>query len=551
MLKKIDTEACKALLISGNADELRRFTDSIKSQPDLVYQFESVFDELSMNDEIALDMPPARQEVFEMVDTSITALQDFMADKPGGQPPTYAKFSHHGDSFTLDIGWFDDRAGDVAWDRIEREVDDPLLQFVEIAYAFDELDYRFEAKKPEAKDPPMYRYHPERFKAFHPSAEAIGKIYRHKVDPKSGMLTLDLMNEMAPAVYGDYNKLALNYPRRWTLNAPSPSLALEAAIDMATAYGRFVQAGRQIMDFPPALVETLRETDVDDIPMNTIKTPYACQYLHFGPQEHLELDPGWLVDGVYVETRGDAGDLRFTVTAVPKDSSLARLWFVHPEPMYTQDFVQDFRTMDLATAIDTVLADRLNALEERRQSSGGDITKQVNTGLAEEGVALPDGTKVVDISNNMAEVRIAQTSRRHEVYKKALQLAVNALCYITAYPDDIDTVWPDGTPDALRIKADSGKGKESARAKSKLAALGYVPVHICGKKIEEQLHVAGIGGHARGPGVATHWRRGHWRNQVHGEGRSLRKLIWVMPMLVGAGKTEAKEDALGHLYLVS
>ncbi len=34
-------------------------------------------------------------------------------------------------------------------------------------------------------------------------------------------------------------------------------------------------------------------------------------------------------------------------------------------------------------------------------------------------------------------------------------------------------------------------------------------------------------------GKRFHWRRGHWRNQAHGEGHSLRKFIWLEPMAVG------------------
>jgi hypothetical protein len=53
----------------------------------------------------------------------------------------------------------------------------------------------------------------------------------------------------------------------------------------------------------------------------------------------------------------------------------------------------------------------------------------------------------------------------------ALQLVVHALRYISAYPDDIAAVWPAGTPESLREKTEHGKGKEIARAKSKLTAL--------------------------------------------------------------------------------
>ena len=87
------------------------------------------------------------------------------------------------------------------------------------------------------------------------------------------------------------------------------------------------------------------------------------------------------------------------------------------------------------------------------------------------------------------------------------------------------------------------KGKEQMRTKSKLAALGYVPIHICGKRIAGQRAVYGI--HAQEHShITTYWRRGHWRNQVHGPARSLRKLIGVMPVIVGS-KSHDEPDT-GH-----
>ena len=34
-----------------------------------------------------------------------------------------------------------------------------------------------------------------------------------------------------------------------------------------------------------------------------------------------------------------------------------------------------------------------------------------------------------------------------------------------------------------------------------------------------------------------HWRRGHLRNQAHGQARTLRKLIWIEPVLIGLAET--------------
>lgn len=41
----------------------------------------------------------------------------------------------------------------------------------------------------------------------------------------------------------------------------------------------------------------------------------------------------------------------------------------------------------------------------------------------------------------------------------------------------------------------------------------------------------------------THWRRGHWRNQRTGAGRTGSKLVWLEPMLIGAKAQEAEAPA--------
>lgn len=539
----------RPLFESADSEQLRKFTRAIANRPDAVLAFERAFSTLMDEGTTDWEGTPDQRAFLEMISDSQEALETFLADMSLQQLGTYLVFRNHGAEATIELGWLDARAGEVTWDRWTGIVDDAVMAFADIGFMFDRRDYRCEPQEKVPSEPPLYRYHPERFKAFHACAESVGKIYRHKVDGRSGMLTIDLLNELMNVVVAEMNDRNMRYPRKLTLDAPSPSLVGESLVTLATAYGRYVQAGRQIMDFPPALVEMLAKTDVDDIPLDTIKMPYAAQYLHFGPQADLELEPGWLVDGAYVEGRGEAGDLRFTITAVPADRSLSRLWFVYPEPEYTQDFVGDYRKMDLATAIDTELSDRLVGLNESVGKPGGDITERLQSDMAAVGAEMPEDLRVLDVSPRLAKERLEQVNRRHPVYRLALQLVVNALCYVTAYPDDIKSVWPEGTPVSLKAKADSAQGKEARRARSKLAALGYVPVHVCGQRIEEQRNRIGIASLDHGH-VASHWRRGHWRNQVHGPGRSLRKLIWVMPVLVGASHRD-DEPGTGHLYLVS
>jgi len=46
--------------------------------------------------------------------------------------------------------------------------------------------------------------------------------------------------------------------------------------------------------------------------------------------------------------------------------------------------------------------------------------------------------------------------------------------------------------------------------------------------------VQGGDGESTGAGVRLHWRRGHFRRQVCGEGRAQRKMIWIKPHKVGS-----------------
>ncbi|MDN7534052.1 hypothetical protein [Burkholderia orbicola] len=536
-----------ALLANGYTDEVRLLTKSIQTNVDEVLDFEEAFDQLNTEGLINWVGTPSQEASMVRVENSLEEMCTFLEGMDVFE--SYVAVTNHGREVTIEIGWHDMRAGPVVWDRWTVEVDDPVIAFADIGFLFDDKQYRCGPKAAEKPEPPLYRYHPERFKSYREYAESIGKFYRHKVEPVSGMLTLEQLNEIVRFVMLELNVRSMRFPRKQKDSHPSPSLVSESEMTLATAYGRFVQAGRQIMDFPVELTEMLARTDIDDIPLTNIKLPYASQYLHFGPQAELELEPGWLVDGAYVEQRGHSGELRFTVTAVPADRGLSNQWYLFPEAQYTQDFAGNFGSTDLATAIDTVLSDRLAGLQHQQAKAGGDITAAMQIGLASMGTTIPEGLRIVDVGPEMAAVREDINNRRFPIYKAALQLVVNALCYVAAYPNDIDTVWPLGTPESLKQKVLSGKDKEKMRAKSKLASLGYVPVHVCGKRIVEQRNALGI--HPSGHGqVATHWRRGHWRNQVHGPGRSLRKLIWLMPVVVGS-KPGTAEPEDGHLYLVS
>lgn len=539
------------LLSEGYSDKVREFTRSIRYSPDAVKEFVSALNLLAANDLIYWEDVPSQERLEDKTEESLLEMAQFL--KGIGRPfQSYFLLIMHGTEATFEIGWLDKMAGQVMWDQWTEEVDDAVIAFSEAGIIFDVSNYVCAPKAAKKPEPPLYRYHPERFKAYRDYACEVGRYFQRNVDSESGMMTADQLQSVMAIVSEEMSERARLVPRKLKFACPHPSFVMNAELTLATAYGRFFQAGRQIIDFPQQMTDLLGDSDIDDIPLNAIKMPYASQYLYFGPQEDMEIEPGWIVDGAYVEQRGEAGDIRFTITAAPRDHARSAEWCTFPEVQYTQDFVGEFRSMDLATAIDTVLSSRLAVLAEQKSQKGGDITAQVEAQPFVYGRTMPAGIQIVDVAPQMASLRDDETRRRHPVYKKALQIVVNALCYVTAYPDDIETAWPDGTPASLLGKANSGTSKERARAQSKLASLGYSPVNLCGKHFEEEVKRAGIDpGAIKKGSVAMHWRRGHWRRQAHGTGLSLRKMVWVMPTMVNKKNNKSDGPELGHIYLVS
>lgn len=297
-------------LADGYDEEVRAFTRSIQAKPQQVFLFERHFDALVFDNLIHWNGTPSQDATLAKVAASEEQMRQFL-EGIGRPYESYLIVTNHGTEITFEVGWRDQMAGNVVWDRWIEAVDDPVMAFANAGFLFDLLDYQCATRPTEKPEPPLYRYHPERFKAYRDYAEIVGKFYRQKVEPQSGMLTVPQLNEVMRVVFTELNRRSMDYPRRLKESHPAPSLVIEAEETLATAYGRFVQAGRQIMDFPPALTEMLAKTDIDDIPLNSIKLPYASQYLYFGPQVALELEPGWFVDGAYVEQRGLSGDVGF------------------------------------------------------------------------------------------------------------------------------------------------------------------------------------------------------------------------------------------------
>lgn len=538
--KKVTYDTILAWAKQGYTPQVREYTKQIEFNPESVIDFCDSVGSLFSDYEWVEDsrFTPA-------ADTITESLAEFDEFIEGKTVDVIVRIVRTTPVLTVEISWISPQAGEVLWDRFSVECEDAVILLTLFNWGRF-LEYQLAPPIERKTVSPMHRYHPERYRSTRKFSGKIAKLYKDHAIFKNGGVTQDVLDRALGFLVPEMNDRAINYPRRYKRDEDSPSRVMSLELNLAVAYARFAQAGRQIMDFPPALCEMLSHTDIGNIPVGEIRLPYVCQYLYFGPQKHLQIAPGWFVDGAYIESRGEPGEFKIVLTSKPPSEDVADLWFLRPEPSYSQSFSSLHREADLATALEEVLNERLAELFTTEEVSERGITQEAQEMLRSDGYAV----SLVDISGQTARADIDDTNLRHPIFLEALKLIINGLLYITTYPEDIQTTWSEKAPYPILQKALHGNSKEKAKAKSKLEDLGYSAVHLCGQSLKVQQEI--MPSQPTGDGhKSLHWRRGHWRNQPYGEGRKLHRLRWIMPMLVGAKHSPGDDPDLGHVYLVS
>lgn len=362
----------------------------------------------------------------------------------------------------------------------------------------------------------MLAYHPERYRQGRP---VIRRLERMSHLIPHGYPTVDQHQEiidiMQRAQRADIMAVDVN---------DRPKTTAVYVNDMATAmhYLSYVGAGRNIFHFKEALAEAFRRTDVADFAVGEIRLPYPVVYLSFGPQVDLEPfgDDG-LIDGAYVSCHGDAHiQIMLTTRRPPSDKP----WFQYVERYYYLSLELKNPEQPLLEVVEAALADEL----EQSARCGNDHA----AAAAELGIASRAQTTAAE--------RAAEYRYGYPHFLEGLRLIVNALAYVAHYSDDIERRWPESTPQSMLDKLARAKThKERRREEAKILSLGFTRINLCGLGF-------GDSGDCRQSGdMSSHWRRGHWRLQPHGAGRSLRKRVWIMPVLVRPDK----ELKAAHIYL--
>lgn len=382
--------------------------------------------------------------------------------------------------------------------------------------------------------PSTDKYHPFRYALQRPFARQVASYWGSAVGTAM-VPTSTAFEGLQHIIYNGYNDALSELPFE---QRPSTMDLLFDETNRAVTYGSFCANGRNIFDFEPQLLELFRHTDVGDIPASAIRLPFRNCYLAFGLVDDLALTGNRWVDGAYVYTQSVHGK---EFLHVDLSTTSGNGVYRGPAAFVIERDIRYHLVFDIAQdrSLADVVAEALAEEENTLQAPAG-FAEQF-AGAAQE--AAQQGVKIRSAREEGGRRRAAELVERFPIFRKALNLVVNALCYLTAYPDGASLEWPADAPPSLTEKADHGAThKEKRRAESKLLPIGFTRVQFC--RVRD-----GHGHISPGtPGVKQHWRRGHWRNQPYGEKRALRKLLWIMPVLVGSESEDGVEP--GHIYTV-
>lgn len=264
---------------------------------------------------------------------------------------------------------------------------------------------------------------------------------------------------------------------------------------MESSVSAFHSTGSNIFDVSP-LAEMFRHTSVDEVSVQDLKLPFDAFYIHFGraatlPSPHT----GVFVDGCYIQSDEEYISLHFVCT------------FIAAEAMESLPPVERFqrfaRGYTCLLFLDQTIPENVASCSTREWCHSAPWWEGF---LAEP-----------------------------------LRIAVNALCYLNYDKREVEATWPERAPARLVRQTQSPKPTERRRTESKLNALGFSIVNLCGRRLAQEAARAAVGTSPR-----SHWRRGHWRHQAHGPARAQRRLTWIWPTMVGAGALP--EEVAGHVY---
>jgi hypothetical protein len=277
-----------------------------------------------------------------------------------------------------------------------------------------------------------------------------------------------------------------------------PNLAnhpeLTRGLCITTSYLHHERLGGVVIESTKALEQLLLASDLnDDLPAHLFMPPYPAIYLHFTPYAAHALRVSLKADGVYADIHGV-----FCVTETGTDG------------------VRHYCLMAVLSHSDT------------------------NGNLIGINLTLQGG------ENDTLNDAIARAGGDKPHLNEWHQHMVSMVAKVFLYMGMKDSRQVAHTPhkDTLSRLALVGN-KKHAKLSRQVERL-YDSIRVGPDGLPDDLH-GGAGDHQ---GVAPHWRRGHFRMQAHGPKSALRKMIFMMPTLIGKDRLGQQEAPVPKSYKV-
>lgn len=362
------------------------------------------------------------------------------------------------------------------------------------------------------------------------------------------ILTEDQFRELGDTVIRRLNDALDEVPRA---RRPRDSAMMIGHVEMMTRFGMLWQGGCRILSVSEELQQAICLSELDMIRLGDVRLPHDRFYVAFPGGLNLRMVDTDIdgrvttsdIDGAYVLShKSEVGmvSLEIVVTGKRIDGESAELpWPLRKEDHYTFHIKgQTEDTFDDAVgfAIESGLLDT--------------TVDQGQVDRFREGIAasMPDAA-AAGIELRAPEItgfeRDATFNDRNLVdARKALAAVLGVIFALTAKPEleDMTPRWPAGSPETL-VRGHSKSQANKARRNIEIALLksGFLPVHRVSLETLKTANERSIErGRPDNRATRPHWRRGHFRRQPYGPGRTKTRLIWVLPsFVIGSAGNEA------------
>lgn len=362
------------------------------------------------------------------------------------------------------------------------------------------------------------RYAPIRYEATRPYATRLGSRYS-KAAQQGDSARMDFLYELLPTLRSELERLG---PQ----DGPGPGQAEMMNVQL---FGSYLSGGRIVYDVHRLLSQALAVTDVEDIPCTSLTFPSTNFYIHFGQYPGITND-GFPIEGVFINHL--VQEQRLNIDLVPAG--------FYSDPYFWSLSMGEAPTgvsVDLSQPeLSVVLA--LERSVEATLESNRQIFKQIDE---MERQLFEQYGEVVRIPSP-----VERLDDKLPVLRQTLQLVVNTCFYLTS-TDDVVEGWELEAPSDLRYQAANAEKLGTRKtAENTLTNSGYIKVRYVGGNYSASAAAQAIGeAFSSGRIMPTHIRRGHMRRQPYGPERSLRKIVFIPPVVVNP---HLADESPGRVY---